>query len=88
MRQKRTKKAHRGGFEASPNPSGDLLLKKVSKMGKEGKINWIVTAQARLTMTDRVLIVYGAMKAAKRCFDCALALTWACLVCIVYGWTK
>jgi hypothetical protein len=43
MRQKRTKKAHRGGFEASPNPSGDLLLKKVSKKGKGGKrIVWSV----------------------------------------------
>jgi hypothetical protein len=37
VRQKRTKKAHRGGFEASPNPSGDLLLEKVSKKGKGGK---------------------------------------------------
>jgi hypothetical protein len=37
VRQKRTKKAHRGDFEASPNPSGDLLLEKVSKIGKGGK---------------------------------------------------
>jgi hypothetical protein len=33
-------------------------------------------------MTDRVLIVYWALKAAKRCFDYAIALTWMSFICM------
>jgi hypothetical protein len=66
VRQKRTKKAHRGGFEASPNPSGDLLLEKVSKKGKGGKrivwggesgeAGWIATHRLRLVRNDNGLV--------------------------------